>query len=83
MSRRSVPPTPTRARARLASRTSQYGPDDPRTLDARRDFIAERLELHIKQVVDASPPLSVEQRCRLAALLNSPATEPRDGGVAA
>jgi len=62
-------PTPARARATLASRTHRLGPDHPDTLSARRDFLAERLELHIQQVIDAAPPLTSEQRTALASLL--------------
>ena len=39
--------------------------------ELRRQLKAERLEEHIKQVVDSAPPLSLEQRSRIAALLTS------------
>jgi hypothetical protein len=38
-------------------------------LDRRRQFKADQLEAHIKRVVDAAPPLTSEQRDRLALLL--------------
>lgn len=79
-------PTPRRARATLASRTARFGPDHPDTLIARRDFLAERLELHIQQVIDAAPPLTSEQRSALAVLLCPvdawPAAPVRAGGTA-
>ena len=37
--------------------------------ELRRQLKAERLEDHIKQVVDSAPSLSSEQRARIAALL--------------
>jgi hypothetical protein len=64
-------PTPRRARATLASRTARFGPDHPDTVAARREFIAERLEAHIKQVVAGAPPLTSEQRAALAGLLGA------------
>jgi hypothetical protein len=36
---------------------------------ARRDLRAAKLAKHIREVVDAAPPLSAEQRLRLAGLL--------------
>lgn len=71
---RSQLPTPTHARAVLASRTARYGADHPETAAARRAYEAERLEAHIRQVVDAAPALTPEVRNRLAALLAAPAT---------
>ncbi len=46
--------------------------------DARRDYAAQVLEDHIRRVVDAAPPLTPEQRDRLALLLR-----PTAGGAAA
>jgi sarcosine oxidase gamma subunit len=37
--------------------------------ELRRQLKAERLEDHIKRVVDSAPPLNSEQRARIAALL--------------
>lgn len=85
---RSQLPTPTRARATLASRTARYGQDHPETVSARRAYETERLELHIRQVVDAAPPIFPEARDRLATLLrpsSTPAPEvatERAGGAA-
>ena len=50
------------------------GQDDPVTLAARRDLHAAKLEDHIRQVVDEAPPLTAEQRDRLAGLLRSTPT---------
>jgi len=38
--------------------------------DLQRQLKAERLEDYIQRSVDAAPPLTVEQRARLAALLS-------------
>lgn len=42
---------------------------DPRLLEARRRLTELQLESHIRKAVDAAPPLSDEQRTRLAELL--------------
>jgi hypothetical protein len=42
-------------------------------VEARRDLAAAVLEDHIKRTVDAAPPLTTEQRSRLALLLRGTA----------
>ena len=66
-----VPPSPEVAhlRARVAASKRHYGAADSRSLEAVRDLHAERLEEHIRRIVDQAPPLSAEQRSRLAVLL--------------
>lgn len=59
----------THERARVASLTRSRTPDDPELVDARRNLRAERLADYIKRTVDEAPPLTVEQRDRLALLL--------------
>ena len=59
----------TTERARVASLTRSRTADDPDLLDARRNLRAARLEDYIRRTVDAAPPLTSEQRDRLAALL--------------
>lgn len=59
----------TAERARVASLSRSRTPDDPDLERARRDLRAARLEEYIRRTVDAAPPLSVEQKDRLAALL--------------
>lgn len=49
--------------------------------ELRRQLRAERLEEHIRKVVDEAPPLTAEQRERLAAILRSPG--PSSNGDAA
>lgn len=64
----------THERARIASLSRSRSADDPELIEARRNLRAERLADYIKNTVDAAPPLSPEQRDRLALLIR--------GGVA-
>lgn len=59
----------TRERARLAALKRHRPSDDPEITSAQRDMDVALLEDHVRRVVDAAPPLSPEQRDRLAALL--------------
>ena len=61
------------SRARVASLTHSRCADDPELLDARRDLRAERLAEYIKNTVETAPPLTQEQRDRLALLLRGSA----------
>lgn len=57
----------TKKRSRLANTLRQNPSAD--VTELRRDLKAARLEDYIKRTVDAAPPLTVEQRERLAHLL--------------
>jgi len=59
----------THDRARVASLTRSRRPDDPDLIAARRDLKASRLADYITNVVDTAPPLTADQRDRLAVLL--------------
>jgi hypothetical protein len=59
----------TSERARVASLTRSRAPDDPDLLAARRNLRAARAEDYVRKLVAAAPPLSIEQRDRLAVLL--------------
>lgn len=65
------------SRARMASAAARAArrPDDSEALtaalDARRDYFAVALEDYIKRTVEAAPPLTEDQRARIAALLSS------------
>ncbi|MBQ0902676.1 hypothetical protein [Micromonospora sp. U21] len=61
-------PDQRRKRSAIAHKR-RYTPDDPDTIAAQRDFRAERAEDYIRRLVDEAPPLTEEQRARLAALL--------------
>lgn len=63
-----------RLRGKLAIET-RWRPDEDHT-ELRRDYTAERLAEHIAKVVAEAPPLTAEQRDRLAGLL-------RGGGASA
>ena len=56
------------SRARVAALTRHH-PDSSETVELTRDFKAERLGEYIQRVVDAAPPLTDDQRDRLALLL--------------
>lgn len=56
-------------RGRLAARTRHHGPDDPQVRALATEFAVDRLEEHVRRIVDGSPPLTGEQRDRIAVLL--------------
>ncbi|MCU1590248.1 MAG: hypothetical protein JWP11_1504 [Frankiales bacterium] len=60
----------THERARVARLSQTRRPDDPDLAEARQKLRAARAEDYIRKLVDAAPPLSAEQRSRLAVLLN-------------
>jgi hypothetical protein len=64
-------------RAIIAGRTSHHGPNDAKVLEAQRDLRAVKLAEHIAAVVAQAPPLTCEQRDRLAELLR-PARQTND-----
>lgn len=59
----------TKERSRLARLHQTHAPDSSEVQDARRDFAAARLEDHVARVLADAPPLTDEQRDRIAALL--------------
>lgn len=61
----------TTPRARVAALSRSRTADDPDMIDARRDLRAARLADYITRTVDAAPPLTAEQRDRLALLLTA------------
>lgn len=56
-------------RARVASLTRSGKPDEPDHIELRRTLAAIRLEQHVSRVVAEAPPLTAEQRHRVAQLL--------------
>jgi hypothetical protein len=56
-------------RARVAALSRSRTPDDPELVAERRKLRAQVLEDHVRRVVEAAPPLTQEQRDRIAALL--------------
>ena len=61
-------------RGKHAVLTRHRGPGAPETVEAARDYRAEVLAEHVRKVVDGWPPLTAEQRDKIAALLR-----PRSG----
>lgn len=63
------------ARAQLASKAAKAAqhPHDPTKLravdDARRDYRFVAATDYVRQLVDSAPPLTLEQRARIASLL--------------
>lgn len=59
--------------ANIASEHRKKIRDQSRIDDLRRQLREEQLAEHIKRVVDQAPPLTAEQKARLAALLTEAA----------
>lgn len=57
------------ARAQVAALTRSRDDNDPDLITARRDLAEANLADYIRRVVDTAPPLTAEQRDRLALLL--------------
>lgn len=57
-------------RAQVAANVRHH-PDELATVTLIQDFKEERLAEHIRKIVASAPPLSTEQRARLAAILNA------------
>lgn len=74
MAARSIPRK--RAASTVAGIERWHGPDDPRLPELRRDLRAAELAEHIARLVDAAPPLTAEQRAKLALLLRPDAVLP-------
>jgi hypothetical protein len=60
----------THERARIASLSRSRDADDPDLIAARRNLRVERLADYITRTVESAPPLTPEQRDRLALLLS-------------
>lgn len=73
------PQTWTQARSQLANATKRHGANSPQAQEARQHLRALRLEDHVTKVLAQAPPLTDEQRTKLAELL-APARR-RNGGA--
>lgn len=71
----------TKARSDLGVKTRKLGPDHPDTIEARRTFRAEQTAAYIEKVLAEAPPLTDEQKIRLAELFR-PSTATTPSGVA-
>lgn len=56
-------------RARVASLSRSRTPDDPDLVEARRNLKFQRFEDYVSRVLADAPPLTNEQRERIASLL--------------
>lgn len=57
------------ARNRLAGLHSRNNPDPAAVVEAKRELNAAHAERAIQRALDAAPPITADQRSRLAALL--------------
>lgn len=62
-------PVARRERARIASLSRSRAADDPDLIEARRNLRAASLEAHVLRILDEAPPLTADQRQRIAGLL--------------
>lgn len=58
-------------RARVASLSRDRAPNDPEITAAKRDLRAELLAEHVARIIAQAPPLTDEQRDRIAGLLRA------------
>ncbi len=61
------------SKAKLAGLVAHRDPADPAVTEARRDLKYAVAEDRIRETIDSWPPLTPEQRDKLAALLTDPA----------
>jgi hypothetical protein len=59
----------TRERSRLARLHQTHSPDSPEILEAQASFKAARLQDQVAKALESAPPLTDEQRERIAGLL--------------
>jgi hypothetical protein len=60
------------ARARLSANQRHHGPDSPQAAASRMELREAKLADAIKREAESDPPLSIEQRAKLANLLLRP-----------
>lgn len=58
-------------RARVAGLSRDRAPNDPALINAKRDLRAARLEDYVARVVAEAPPLTSDQKHRIASLLGA------------
>ena len=61
----------TKARSEHANLRKRLGADDPAVVEKRLELRALRLEDHVQRVLSEAPPLTEDQRARIAALLRA------------
>ena len=60
----------TSRRARVAALARSRSADDPEFIDARRSLAAANIEAYVEKIVASAPPLTDDQKSRIAALLS-------------
>jgi hypothetical protein len=75
-------PEAAKLRARIAGITSKRGPDDPEIPVIKSELETVVLAEHIERVLSTAPPLTNEQRTRLADLLKPVRIHPSTRKVA-
>ena len=73
----SLSPETASRRSRVIALSRHRGPDDPATIQAKRDLEASKLRDHIERVLTTAPPLTRQQRAALAELLRPVRRSPR------
>lgn len=58
-------------RGRVAALSRSRRPDDPELIDARRQLAAANIASYVERAVAKAPPLTAEQRDRIAILLRN------------
>jgi hypothetical protein len=58
-------------RAQLARESQRLKPDNPKLVELRREFVAERIAENVARALADAPPLTPEQRDRIAAILRA------------
>jgi hypothetical protein len=66
-------PSPQSAKGTYAARHRQFPPGSPELVEAGSNLAAAKIAAYIERVVAAAPPLTAEQRDRLAGLLRGAA----------
>ena len=62
-------PAVARSRASVANLSQRYGADDPRTQAAKSLLKASKADEYVRRLVESAPPLTDEQRTKLARIL--------------
>jgi hypothetical protein len=75
-------PETAKHRARVAGITLKRGADDPEVEMARRDLEVSKLADHIQRVLAQAPPLTGQQRAKLAELLRPVRRAPKAAATA-
>jgi hypothetical protein len=67
-------PSPVQSlKGRFAVAHRDHAPDSPEVTNLRRELAAAKIAQYVEKIVSTAPPLTPDQRSRLAALLTSEA----------